>query len=472
MGSAITHKRRPTGTTPAGAATGGVTPVSDAPIPDSALHGAARAHDPAPAPAKTPRPTSNPLTTVGRHIPLPLPVPDWSKPIILVLLALALWFGVRAWVTGRRARRLEAQRARLLADIDAMQAALVPEVPERIEGVVVSVAYRPAEGPGCGGDFYDLFAIGPGRVAIILGDVSGHGRQALSDAAHARYTLRAYLQAGLQPRSALALAGRVLEDSLKDRFATVVVGVYDIHESTLTFALAGHPPPILRGCESWEPVIACSAPPLGCGVATGQRQSVVSLPDGVQACFFSDGLIEARCAQALATGAREEGAGGGRRGAEPGRKAPELLGRERLCELLDGLAERPVGGPPSAADLLAAVRSVAQATPDDMAACILAPPVAVRDSHVHIEELQASEWMLKTGRAERFLRACGVSALQAARAVELAEAVAGEASGTALLRVERSPAGASVAVDQPSADQSYLTAVNMSDPNTADALVA
>jgi DNA-binding response OmpR family regulator len=123
--------------------------------------------------------------------------------------------------------RLVNQRTGLLRDLQAMQEALVPDISARLEGLAVSVAYKPAEGPAAGGDFYDVFAPEPGKVAIMLGDVAGHGRDAITHAALTRYTLRAYLQEGVEPRAALATAGRVLVDRTGERHATVAAGVYD-----------------------------------------------------------------------------------------------------------------------------------------------------------------------------------------------------------------------------------------------------
>ena len=71
---------------------------------------------------------------------MPIPVPDWSKPIIAVLLLVATWFGIRFRLAATRAKRLEQQDEVLLHDVDTMQAALVPEVPARLEGLAVSVA--------------------------------------------------------------------------------------------------------------------------------------------------------------------------------------------------------------------------------------------------------------------------------------------------------------------------------------------
>jgi hypothetical protein len=350
------------------------------------------------------------LERIGRHIPLPIPVPDWSKPIIIALLLLAVWFGIRSRLAVLRARRLERQRATLLCDLGAMQAALVPEVPAGLGGLAVSVAYRPAEGPAAGGDFYDLFVPAPGKVAMMLGDVAGHGHEALTHAALTRYTLRAYLQAGLEPRAALALAGRVLADPLGERFATVAVGVYDTASSELTYALAGHPPPILRGLQAREPLTVCSSPPIGWGMPTGHRQTTVSLPAGTAACFFSDGLIEARC----------EG---------------ELLGRKRLHEILADLGSRP-----GAADLLEQVRGATEGAPDDMVACILSPEPTASDGCVHVEELEADAQALSKADVRRFLKECLLPAPEIARTIELASAIA-DSSGSALLRIELGATG-------------------------------
>jgi hypothetical protein len=360
-----------------------------------------------------------PLDAIGRHIPFPVPVPDWSKPIILVLLLLALGLGLRSMLAGRRARRLERQREGLLQDIDALQAALVPEIPRQVEGLAVSVAYRPAEGPAAGGDFYDVFSPAPGKVAVILGDVAGHGHEALRHAALIRFTLRAYLQAGLEPRTALALAGRSLEQPIGENCATVAVGIYDRRGSRLTYTLAGHPAPILRGVAAPEPLTTCSSPPIGWSLPTGRRQSVVVLPPGSEVCFFSDGLIEART-------------DGG------------FVGRDGLREMLDEL-----GAHTQARALLERVQARSQATSDDMAACILAPRTGVRPQRLHVEEFEAGPEEVQKGGARRFLEACAVPAPRVEQMIGLAESIL-SSSETVVLRVESSPRGLEVSAHAPS----------------------
>ncbi len=380
-------------------ATATTTPVGSSPAPT-----AARAHTPS-GQAHKASSSSDPLTSIGRQIPLPLPVPDWSKPIILLLLLLAIFFGARSQLAAVRARRLERQRAELLSDVDEMQAALVPQIPQLLGGLSVSVAYRPADGPAAGGDFYDLFTLGPDKVAIVLGDVAGHGRGALQQAALTRYTLRAYLQAGLEPRAALALAGSVLAEPGDRQFATVVVAIHDSAAGTLTYASAGHPPPIASGFETPEPLTICCSAPLCCDLPTGRRQTTIPLPANGSVCFFSDGLLEARV---------EDG---------------ELLGREHLIELVDA-----PGATATASALLERVRDVATATPDDMCACIVSPAAHTPTHADTVEELEVDAQTLSTPRVRLFLEACGLSASAAAALLAQADKIV-EVDSAALLRI-------------------------------------
>ncbi len=387
---------------PGAAASGSRTPASSRVAAERSAHSAS---------------SSNPLNALGRQLPFPKVVPDWSRPIILLLLLLALALGARSQRAARRARRLERQRAALLGDLDAMQATLVPAIPARLGALAVSVAYRPADGPAAGGDFYDLFVLAPGRVAIVLGDVVGHGRAAIDQAALTRYTLRAYLQAGLEPRAAIALANSVLTQPGEKRFATVVVGVHDAVSGTLTYACAGHPPPIALDCATPEPLTVCCSAPLCCDLPTGRRQTTISLPAGGRVYFFSDGLLEARVGD-------------------------DLLGRERLAEL----AAEPST---SASALLARVRAETHATPDDMVACILSPALTGHepaDAGGAIEELEVDRQCVAGSRVARFLEAAGVDRERVAPLLARARAIV-DVDGSALLRVERSIAGeASVAI--------------------------
>src|SRR3954453_5177012 len=103
----------------------------------------------------------------------------------------------------------------------------------------------------------------------MVGDGWGHGRAALAQTALIRYTLRAYMDAGLGPRAALQVAGRALANDMAGELTTVVVAVYDRDDASLTYACAGHEPPILLGPAAHEPVVAGAAPPVGAGVETG-----------------------------------------------------------------------------------------------------------------------------------------------------------------------------------------------------------
>jgi hypothetical protein len=307
------------------------------------------------------------------------------------------------FLMGLRARRLGRQRSELLQEVGLLQGALLPEVPASVGSLRTSVAYRPAEGHAAGGDFYDVLPLSAGRVGFILGDVSGHGREALQRTAFMRYTLRAYLEAGLEPRVALQVAGRVIDDNLGGDFATVLLAVHDPKSGTLTYASAGHPGPIVVGNgREHEPVTAASSPPIGIGVRTGLRQTTVPLTHGTIACLFTDGLTEART---------EDG----------------ILGRWRLQKLL-----KELGPDADAEQLLEKVASEARVTSDDMATCLIAPSAGATAGAFHTEQLELSSRELDSPLAQSFLSACAVPDAEASRALHEAKSVAGQFGGVVL----------------------------------------
>jgi hypothetical protein len=309
-------------------------------------------------------------------------VPDELKAALAALAALSLLLAAGYFLAAMRARRLARQRRELLQEVGLLQSALLPPVPERLGALRTSVAYRPADGPGAGGDFYDALPLSGGRVGFILGDVSGHGRGALARTAFMRYTLRAYLEAGLEPRVALQVAGRVIDENLGGDFATVLLAVHDPETGSLTYATAGHPAPIVVGPQPHDPVTASSSPPIGVGERTGLRQTTVPLVPGSVACLFTDGLIEART---------DDG----------------VLGRERLTELLEGL-----GAGASARALIQRAASEARVSADDIAAVIISPTAGVTAGHFRTEQLELSARELEGPIARRFLEACGLPAYE------------------------------------------------------------
>jgi serine phosphatase RsbU (regulator of sigma subunit) len=336
------------------------------------------------------------VTTVTKIINV-IPALVWTVMGALAALALALAASSR--VVAHRAARLARQRCELLEDVGLLQAALLPALPGRLGPVGTSAAYRPASGPGAGGDFYDVFALADGQLAVIVGDVSGHGRHALPHTTLLRFTLRTYLEAGLSPRGALQAAAPTLERQIGDSFATVVLATYQPRDRILVYACAGHPPPIVSGRRSLAALTACSSPPIGAGQPTGRRQTVVSVPGEALACFYTDGVIEARV-------------------------GTELFGAPRLERTIAEL-----GPEANAAMVLDRVAKQSDRHPDDMAACVLHIDGEQIPPQIEIEELELDRRDLERGRAERFLRAGGVSPDELAEIVRSVRTAIGQHGG-------------------------------------------
>jgi hypothetical protein len=306
------------------------------------------------APKRTARPAAPEKHVTKPHSPRTLGttigdvvdgLPGWVLGIFVGFAALAAAMAINAYLSSRRARRLAAQRAALVDDVGHLQAALLAPVASTHADVSFSVAYRPAAGLAAGGDFYDVFELDSDRTAMLLGDVSGHGRESVAHAALVRYTLRTFIAAGHEPAQAIALTDPCLDGHMDGQFATVIAAIYDHCAHTITYAKAGHYPPVVLGIDD-DSTVASSSPPIGAGLDARPTNVTLDVAPGATVCFFTDGLVEAR------------------RNGVP-------VGPQRVERML-------ADAPEDAEALIAAVAAEVDELNDDVAVCVLHRPAEAR----------------------------------------------------------------------------------------------
>ena len=178
-----------------------------------------------------------------------------------------------------------------------LQQAIMPpdEQPVEAAGIDVAVRYRPVgEGHLVGGDWYDALLMPSQEVLLVVGDVAGHGIDAVTGMVAARNSLRGLAITGSGPAELLRMLNGVMCDLTSGVVGTVVCGLYNPDTSVLRWARAGHLPPVLvRGRT------ACELPLPG-GVLLGMdpdatyEEATQSLEPGDTLLLFTDGLIEQR----------------------------------------------------------------------------------------------------------------------------------------------------------------------------------
>jgi hypothetical protein len=178
-----------------------------------------------------------------------------------------------------------------------LQQAIMPpdEQPVEVAGMDVAVRYRPVgEGQLVGGDWYDTLLLPDQQVLLVVGDVAGHGIDAVTGMVAARNSLRALAITGSGPAELLRMLNGVMCELTSGVVGTVVCGLYDPETSVLRWARAGHLPPVLvRGRT------ACELPLPG-GVLLGMdpdasyEEAIQPLAPGETLLLFTDGLIERR----------------------------------------------------------------------------------------------------------------------------------------------------------------------------------
>ena len=156
--------------------------------------------------------------------------------------ALVREFARRASLSLQHARLYERERT----TADALQRAMLPAQLPQLPHLRFSASYSAAsESQRVGGDFYDAFQLPDGRIALTIGDVTGHGLEAAVIMGEIRQALRAAAFEAAEPSTVLDRASRLLVASGRSVFVTAIFGVLDMQSGLFTYATAGHPPPLV-----------------------------------------------------------------------------------------------------------------------------------------------------------------------------------------------------------------------------------
>jgi serine phosphatase RsbU (regulator of sigma subunit) len=178
---------------------------------------------------------------------------------------------------------------------DMMQRSLLPRVAPDLEGLELGAVYESSARMDVGGDVYDYLSLADGRLAVVLGDVTGHGIEATADMAMAKFVFRSLAREHPEPADFLASANDVVVGEIAAaKFITMVYLVVDGATGEVACACAGHPPPRLVGADGGVRPIAASG--LALGIEPGQRYDEARAPlgEGESIVLFTDGVLEAR----------------------------------------------------------------------------------------------------------------------------------------------------------------------------------
>ncbi|MDX6345427.1 MAG: hypothetical protein QOF84_217 [Streptomyces sp.] len=224
-----------------------------------------------------------------------------EEPFVADDVALAQELVSRAAVCVDNARRYTRERATALA----LQESLLPRGLPGQAAVEAASRYLPAGSQaGVGGDWFDVIPLSGTRVALVVGDVVGHGIHASATMGRLRTAVRTLADVDLPPDELLAhLDDLVLhlasgddsaDDSGGEIGATCLYAIYDPVSRVCTLASAGHPPPVVLLPDGTAYVAELAAGPL-LGVGGLPFEAIeLELPEGSLIALYTDGLIEAR----------------------------------------------------------------------------------------------------------------------------------------------------------------------------------
>ena len=200
----------------------------------------------------------------------------------------------------RREHSRSRERLRMREEIEyarKIQVSMLPQSPPDVSWLDVSAASLPAT--EVGGDYYEYFRLTSSQLAVVVGDVAGHGLASgllLSGVRSCLYLMEEELH---RPLAVLTRLNHMVRRTTDKRtYVTLLCAVLDRDARTLTMATAGHPPVLHWSAASRAlSEVGKGALPLGTALQVTYEQEERTLAPRDLLVFYTDGLVEARNAQ-------------------------------------------------------------------------------------------------------------------------------------------------------------------------------
>jgi hypothetical protein len=229
------------------------------------------------------RADGTPLGAIGFAWAEPMPFDSKLDAALLAVAHLCV-------ATVERAERYDADHQLIVE----LQSRVLGELPV-LAGIEASARHLPAgAAPSVGGDWYEGLLLGDSKIAVVVGDVTGHGVAAAADMALIRGMISALLHSEIPASRVFSEVSGVLGQRTAVLLATAALAIVDVAAGTVTFATAGHPPPVLRLPDGKVRTLdTANGPMIGIAI-TDTVAETVPFPPGSQLVMFTDGLVERR----------------------------------------------------------------------------------------------------------------------------------------------------------------------------------
>jgi serine phosphatase RsbU (regulator of sigma subunit) len=176
-----------------------------------------------------------------------------------------------------------------------MQRSLLPRSRPVIAGLEVGELYEASSRVDVGGDVYDFLELDDGRLAVVLGDVTGHGVDATADMAMAKFVFRSLAREHPEPADFLAAANEVIcSEIASGKFISMSYVVVDGATGKVAGASAGHPSPRIVLPDGSTRALEAHGLVLGIDGGQEYAESYEELPRGASLVLYTDGVVEAR----------------------------------------------------------------------------------------------------------------------------------------------------------------------------------